>query len=115
VVRHGYDVLAYDQRGFGNAPHPGFWAGTNSLAADLEDAIEAVRAANSDRPVYVLGESMGGSVAMVAAAAMTHPPAGLILAPPGVRAGLPWRTFWGSARMWRRASPSRSTATAPAR
>jgi alpha-beta hydrolase superfamily lysophospholipase len=99
LARHGYDVLAYDQRGFGNAPHPGFWAGTDSLAADLEDAIEAVRVANPGRPVYVLGESMGGSVAMVAAAAMAHPPAGLVLAAPGVRDDLPWRSFW-DATLW---------------
>ena len=95
----GYDVLAYDQRGFGGAPHPGLWAGTDSMVGDLEDAMAVVRAEDPDRPVYVLGESMGGSVAMLAAARMAEPPAGLILAAPGVRDELPFRTFWNAA-LW---------------
>jgi alpha-beta hydrolase superfamily lysophospholipase len=99
LAGRGYDVLAYDQRGFGQAPQPGIWAGSESLAADLEDAIRVVRQKNPDRPLYVLGESMGGSVAMVAAARMAEPPDGLILAAPGVRDELPWRAFWDVA-LW---------------
>jgi alpha-beta hydrolase superfamily lysophospholipase len=94
LASQGYDVLAYDQRGFGEAPHPGIWAGTESLSADLEDAILVVRQQHPELPLYVLGESMGGSVAMVAAARMAGPPDGLILAAPGVRDELPWRGFW---------------------
>ncbi len=94
LAGQGYDVLAYDQRGFGEAPHPGIWAGTESLTADLEDAILVVRQEHPELPLYVLGESMGGSVAMVAAARMAGPPDGLILAAPGVRDELPWRGFW---------------------
>lgn len=84
----GIATFAYDQRGFGEAPGHGFWAGSARLAADAATAVRLLRAAYPGRPVYLLGESMGGAVAAVAATGVagTEPPAadGVILAAPAV-------------------------------
>lgn len=94
----GFDVYAYDQRGFGEAPHPGLWPGGEALVGDLEDAMEAIRRNTGDAsPLYIIGESMGGSVAIMAAATMNaDPPSGLILAAPGVREDLRFRYMWNA-------------------
>lgn len=88
---HAIAVYAYDQRGFGEAPHPGLWAGDDAMVADLKAVTGAVRARHPDVPVYILGESMGGAVAM-AGAVSSDPPgvAGYILSGPAV---------WGRATM----------------
>lgn len=85
-VTQGIQTYAYDQRGFGRAPHRGRWAGTDALVADAADAFALVRARHPDTPIYVLGESMGGAIAMVAAARGGIGAAqGLILVAPAVR------------------------------
>lgn len=64
----GIATYAYDQRGFGGAPNRGYWAGTETLTADLRDAVRAVRTRHPQTPLFVLGTSMGGAVAMAALA-----------------------------------------------
>ena len=81
----GVAVYAYDQRGFGDAPHPKIWAGHDTLAADLAAAVGLVRARHPDVPVLVLGESMGGAVAMIGAAQELFRVDGLILVAPALR------------------------------
>ncbi|HVV64062.1 MAG TPA: lysophospholipase [Rhizomicrobium sp.] len=112
-AEHGLITYAYDQRGFGRAPHPGLWAGGDALRQDLSDFVLAVRAAHPGLPVFALGESMGGAV-VLSALASAHPPRvdGAILVAPAVwsrkdmpfsyRAALwsvahvaPWMTFTG--------------------
>lgn len=83
--RAGIATYAYDQRGFGGALPRGRWAGVEAMTGDLRDALRAVRAEHPGVPVYVLGESMGGAVAL---AALDDPEgldaAGLVLAAPAV-------------------------------
>lgn len=91
--RHGIAVYAYDQRGFGNGPGYGTWAGVPTYAADLAEFTGELRKHYGNLPIYVLGESMGGAVAMVAMAAERPPAAdGLILSAPAVwgRDSMPW-------------------------
>jgi alpha-beta hydrolase superfamily lysophospholipase len=64
----GIATYAYDQRGFGQAPHPGVWAGTDTMVRDLKEARAILTARHPNVPIYILGESMGGAVAMVALA-----------------------------------------------
>ena len=91
LAAHGLAVYAYDQRGFGRAPHFGTWAGTEALADDLTVATRLVAERHPGLPLYLLGESMGGAVIMVA---MTRPQApavrGIVLSAPAV---------WGRATM----------------
>jgi alpha-beta hydrolase superfamily lysophospholipase len=85
-MAHGFALYAYDQRGFGDAPDIGLWAGRHVLADDLRLVIALVRRRHPGAPLFVLGESMGGAVAMVALTA-PDPPAidGLVLIAPAVR------------------------------
>jgi len=78
-------TYAYDQRGFGGALPRGRWAGVDAMTSDLRDAIRALRAEHPGVPIYVLGESMGGAVAL---AALDDPEgldvSGLVLVAPAV-------------------------------
>ena len=84
-AEHGVLTYAYDQRGFGAAANPGLWAGTAAYVEDLRQAAQVLRARHSGLPFYLLGESMGGAVVMVAMAG-ERPPAtdGVILVAPAV-------------------------------
>ena len=62
----GAIVYAYDQRGFGDAPHRGIWPGTDTLTADLRSAAALVKARHPDLPFILMGESMGGAVIITA-------------------------------------------------
>jgi acylglycerol lipase len=66
-VARGIATYAYDQRGFGGAPGRGLWAGEGQLAVDAITASRLLRLAYPGRPLYLLGESMGGAVAILAA------------------------------------------------
>ncbi len=92
-AEQGLVSYAYDQRGFGAAPDPGLWPGTEALVDDLKDAARLVRARHPDLPLYLLGDSMGGAVVMVAMTGDSAPAVdGIVLAAPAVwgRATMPW-------------------------
>jgi len=85
LAGQGLAVFAYDQRGFGQTAEPGRWAGSRTLQDDLLTAIRLVSAQAPGKPVFVLGESMGGAVAMTALARPDAPKIdGLILSAPAV-------------------------------
>ncbi|MBD0275062.1 MAG: alpha/beta fold hydrolase [Acetobacteraceae bacterium] len=82
----GVALYAYDQRGFGAAPHRGYWPGTPTLVSDAVAAARLVRARHPGAPLYMMGESMGVAVLLVAAASPEPPPAdGYVLLAPAVR------------------------------
>jgi alpha-beta hydrolase superfamily lysophospholipase len=84
-ARAGVATYAYDQRGFGRSPGRGVWADPELLAEDLRTAAALVRARYPNAILAVVGESMGGSVAVTAFAGENPPPADrLILLAPGV-------------------------------
>ena len=68
-------TYAFDQRGFGATPYRGEWAGAGPMTRDVRDAVALVRARHPGAPVYLLGVSMGGAVAMLAAAGAAGSPA----------------------------------------
>jgi alpha-beta hydrolase superfamily lysophospholipase len=82
---HGITTYAYDQRGFGRSPSRGVWGGVDLMTQDLRTAVALARAAHPDTVIAVVGESMGGAVA-IAAFASDNPPAAdrLVLASPAV-------------------------------
>ncbi len=81
----GITTYAYDQRGFGRTPSRGVWGGGELMTQDLRTAVALARAAHPGAIVAVVGESMGGAVA-IAAFASKDPPAAdrLVLASPAV-------------------------------
>jgi alpha-beta hydrolase superfamily lysophospholipase len=85
LARHGVAAYAYDQRGFGEAPFPGLWPGAPTLVDDLRAAAALLRTRHPGRPLFLLGESMGGAVILVAMTGPEPPAAeGVVLAAPAV-------------------------------
>ena len=69
----GIETWAIDQRGFGEAPGRGVWAGETRMTEDLRTAVALARARHPRAIIAVAGESMGGAVA-VAAFGSDRPP-----------------------------------------
>ncbi len=81
----GVATFAYDQRGFGGSPDTHYWAGADAMAADAKAAIAILRRRYPGVPVFLLGESMGGSVALAASTDADPADAdGVILVSPAV-------------------------------
>lgn len=72
-ARQGIATYAYDQRGFGAAPERGRWVGDGRLALDAVVATRILRRTYPGVPLYLLGESMGGAVAVLAATGALPP------------------------------------------
>ena len=93
-AKQGIATYAYDQRDFGAAPERGLWPGRAALAADAATASQILRRLYPGMPLYLLGESMGGAVAVIAITGESGTPVpdvdGVILTAPAV---------WGRATM----------------
>ncbi|MEO3434540.1 alpha/beta fold hydrolase [Inquilinus sp. CAU 1745] len=94
---NGILTYAYDQRGFGRAAGAGIWAGSETLIRDARMAAALLRARHPDLPFYLLGESMGGAIA-IALMASPDPPEvdGTILVAPAIwgREVMPFYQRW---------------------
>jgi alpha-beta hydrolase superfamily lysophospholipase len=62
--KHRVAVIAYDQRGFGKNEQAGIWGGTENLTQDACDALALLREKYTHIPIFLLGDSMGASVAI---------------------------------------------------
>lgn len=87
-AKDGIATYAYDQRGFGAAPGRGRWPGAKRLTGDAETAAKLLRQRYPGIPLYLLGESMGGAVAILTASGSSGAPRadvdGVILVAPAV-------------------------------
>ena len=92
----GYVFVAYDQAGFGDRLEQGRWAGEKQL---VDEAVTQIRRLHQTHaaPLFVLGESLGGAVAILAAQQEPDKVAGLMLAGPAVREGIRFRYGWNAA------------------
>jgi alpha-beta hydrolase superfamily lysophospholipase len=107
-ARDGIATYAYDQRGFGRAVGRGRWPGRSVLAADAAAAALVLRRLYPKVPLYLVGESMGGAVAVVAMTGESGTPIpdvdGVILLAPAVWGGatmgfLPRAALWLGVRL----------------
>jgi acylglycerol lipase len=88
LAGRGVVTYAYDQRGFGESPERGIWAGAEAMAADAKAFVRLVGARHPGAPVYLMGDSMGCAVALLALAGRDAPEvAGAILVAPAVWGG----------------------------
>ncbi len=93
----GIACYAYDQRGFGGAPGRGLWSGAEAYTNDLSSFVREIRTLHPGIPHYVLGDSMGGAVTIVAMTGSNPPDVdGVILVAPAVwgRDTMPWYQRW---------------------
>lgn len=81
----GVTSYAFDQRGFGRSPDRGVWAPDALRIEDLRTIVTLARQRYPDATVTVVGESLGGAVA-IEAFASDRPPAAdrLVLLAPAV-------------------------------
>jgi alpha-beta hydrolase superfamily lysophospholipase len=88
LVKRGFACMAYDQRGFGATASRGEWTSQDRYIADAREAVAFFRSRlDADAPLFIIGESMGGSVAVHTAA--NHPElnlGGIVLVAPGALA-----------------------------
>ena len=90
-------VYSYDQRGFGETGTRGRWSGKDTLSNDLTTLIKLVKETHPHIPIYILGDSMGGAVAIVTMAKKDPPKVnGVILVAPAVwvRSEMPFYQRW---------------------
>lgn len=86
----GIATFAYDQRGFGRHDSRGIWSSVEALSSDAAAALWLLHDAYPNTPLYLLGHSMGGAVAMTVATGtgspgLTGPPLdGVILVAPAI-------------------------------
>ncbi|HEY4126363.1 MAG TPA: alpha/beta fold hydrolase [Rhizomicrobium sp.] len=88
LAKRGITCLAYDQRGFGATASHGAWTSQDRITQDSREMTCFLRArVEPSLPLFILGESMGGSVAVHTAAQHSDLNiAGLILIAPGALA-----------------------------
>lgn len=98
LADHGVLVIAYDQRGFGETAQRGIWPGGEQLAGDAVTLSRLLCEKYPQKPLYLLGVSMGGAVA-IKALQDSDCVKGVILVAPAVWGwqSMPW---WQSSLLW---------------
>ncbi|WP_158742428.1 alpha/beta fold hydrolase [Acidisphaera sp. L21] len=82
---NGIALYAPDQRGFGDTAARETWPGTTALVDDADAMARDLRRRYPTTPLFVMGESMGGAIAMDLAARPDAPPiTGTIMLSPAV-------------------------------
>ncbi len=84
LATQGVLTFAYDQRGFGATAQRGLWGGEEHLVTDLMTLTRLLRERYPGLPLFLLGESMGGAVTMVAAAQADMGVDGIVLVAPAI-------------------------------
>lgn len=92
----GLYLESYDQAGFGERQLEGRWAGEEQLVQEASQRIQHLSSLYQ-QPVFVMGESLGGAVAILAALENPDSVAGIILSAPAVREGIRFRYGWNLA------------------
>lgn len=88
LVRHGHAVHAFDQRGYGRSEgRRAYVQRFDQYLDDLDHFLERVRARTPDRPLLLLGHSMGGAVGALYCLERNPAITGLILSSPAIRIG----------------------------
>ncbi|HTT96684.1 MAG TPA: alpha/beta fold hydrolase [Rhizomicrobium sp.] len=97
LAARGFCALAFDQRGFGATRSRRHWCGIKRMVQDVVDAIAFLRQRFGDRPVFIIGESMGADIAVQTVAANPDiDVSGLVLAAPGAVSDAFRRLLWGA-------------------
>lgn len=94
-------VFAFDQRGFGDAPDRGYWHSETALTGDVATALDLLGQRYPDIPLYLMGVSMGGAVALTS---LTDPRvsravSGTILLAPAIW-GASTQPWWQRSGLW---------------
>lgn len=99
LVRAGYGLYAYDQRGHGESEGKrGYTPGYEALLHDLDVVLQMIAGKNAETPLFLYGHSMGGNVVAnyllyrntdaISGAIITSPWFYLTQEPPGIQVAL---------------------------
>ena len=88
----GISLISYDQRGFGETHGPGYWHGSQRMIKDNLDVLHLLRQRYPDKTLILLGESMGGAIALATLGQLNTEIDGTILLAPAIwsRQSMPW-------------------------
>jgi acylglycerol lipase len=100
----GISTYAVDQRGFGRTETRGEWSSALQMALDARAAVRMAASTHPGTPVFLVGESMGAAISIVATSKLWEgaaplPLAGMILSAPAVRARRTMNWFY-RASLW---------------
>lgn len=96
LAEQGVSLIAYDQRGFGVTSGHGYWHGSQRMIKDSHTIVRLLRDKYPDKPIFLLGESMGGAVVLATLNQMADNISGVIngaiLIAPAIwsRQTMPW-------------------------
>jgi alpha-beta hydrolase superfamily lysophospholipase/Flp pilus assembly protein TadD len=84
LIRDGYGIVAFDVRGFGTYRNDLLYqrADFDAIILDLTRILTALRRDYKDTPIFILGESMGGAIALRVGAISPHLVNGIISSVP---------------------------------
>ena len=87
MSQKGIAVYAIDVRGFGPRSHKpeGKKLDLNKAVEDVRAVLDSIHCKHPDRPIFLVGESMGGSIAIRTAALYPNSMSGLICSAPAWR------------------------------
>lgn len=89
-------LLSYDQRGFGSTAGHGYWHGSQRMIDDSLIMLKLLQQKYPGKPLFLLGESMGGAIVLASLHQQHHEPgntiAGAVLIAPAIwsRQWMPW-------------------------
>jgi alpha-beta hydrolase superfamily lysophospholipase len=90
LVNHNYSVTAYDHRGHGLSDGlPGHVESFGEYDEDLTRIIKSVRSASQVKPLFLIGHSMGGLIALRYAARKSDTLSGAIISAPLIEVAVP--------------------------
>lgn len=108
LALRGLAMLAYDQAGFGLDRRRSFWPGDAALIDDATAALRRLREVWPERPIWLVGKSMGGAVAWIVTSERSPAVDGVVLIAPAVwgwsrqgfiqRHALRWLATWAPQR-----------------
>ena len=84
LASKGISLISYDQRGFGETTGHGYWHGSQRLVDDSRTLLRLVREQYPDKALFLLGESMGGAIALTALKQANSDISGTILIAPAI-------------------------------
>lgn len=93
LAPRGITLYAHDQRGFGTTAQRRLWPGHERLADDVTLLAALLNERHPETPLYLVGHSMGGAVAILALSSDNPPPVeGSVLIAPAVWGfeAMPW-------------------------
>jgi acylglycerol lipase len=89
LAQHGYAVHAFDLRGFGSSGGRRVYVESfNEYIEDLASYVEITRSRENGKPVFVLGQDLGGTIALQYVLERKPQLAGLVLSGTELRSGL---------------------------